>query len=947
MAKHVILEQYTFDPATRTVTIRGKNIRREQLLLITNVTRNTVIFNFSDPNLGAASYTNSITSGGINAGLENTIIVLSYNTSSMASTDRLAILTEETYQEITPNETLLDPVGKMRVSEPQSLIDTDFEYGIQPTKWETLTLLNFRPSAYYNSEGTILFSNITGSFQGNNTVIVNLANTQLNGTDLFVGQPIFVQGSRDQANVDGWFTIHSIIPNSSFTYKTIGRPVWDANDPNKTYVFAGQYYSNAGISLNNVSVSSNVIFISTTNAHGLRPGNGIWLQNITGSGTIPQELNGSWIVSATPSSNTLVANAYNFTGAGPLVSTNAPFASNILYMRPFSTVVHRPFDGGVSMSTSTASQGYQTIRQTRRYFRYQSGKGIQFSTGSIMKPALTVESMTSFGSNVTVYSKYPHNISIGCNVIVYGANEVAYNGSYPVTAVANTTVFTYQAGNTPTATRATGYPMSVHANNWYGSKNRLGMFDDQNGFFFEFDGQQLYVVKRSSTQQMPGVVTVRAQSPVIDGIGTSFSETMIPGDFVSIRGMTYLVESILSDTQMIVNPEYRGVNAFNCTVSKIVDIRIPQSQWNIDRMDGTGASGMALDLTKMQMFYIDYSWYGAGAIRFGFKNNRGEVTYCHRIVNNNQNTEAYMRSGNMAARYETSTRVPYTVLAASLSSAASTGATVTLRDATDFPNVGVIVVTGSGNQGSPVEYISYSAKSANTLTIAQRALFGGVASANTFNVTSTSPVSVELSAPQNASSLNHWGSSVIMDGKYDDDKSLIFNIGQNNTLIGLAANRRAPIISLRISPSVDSGLTGILGTREVINRMQLVLRQMDAVTTGPYRVEVILNGRPSDGAWAPVGGSSLAQYAFHATGATIIGGENIFSFFTQSTGQTQQDMQLVRDLGTSIIGGGNSFFANTVTGRFPDGPDMITVCATPFFSNSAINSRISWTEAQA
>ena len=158
-----------------------------------------------------------------------------------------------------------------------------------------------------------------------------------------------------------------------------------------------------------------------------------------------------------------------------------------------------------------------------------------------MKPALTVESMTSFGSNVTVYSKYPHNMNIGTNVIVYGANEVAYNGSYPVTAVANTTVFTYQSGSTPTATRATGYPINVHANNWYGSKNRLGMFDDQNGFFFEFDGQQLYVVKRSSTQQMPGVVTVRAQSPVIDGIGTRFSETMIPGDFVSIRGMTYFV----------------------------------------------------------------------------------------------------------------------------------------------------------------------------------------------------------------------------------------------------------------------------------------------------------------------------------------------------------------------------------------------------------------------
>jgi hypothetical protein len=533
--------------------------------------------------------------------------------------------------------------------------------------------------------------------------------------------------------------------------------------------------------------------------------------------------------------------------------------------------------------------------------------------------------------------------------LTVGTGTNPYNGTFLVTSVTSTKIFTYS----PTADASFsdlapgGAETYVTVSAYRGGSTRVGLFDDQNGFFFEFDGQQLYVVKRSSTQQMPGVVTVNAQSPVVTGIGTRFSETMIPGDFISIRGMTYLVESILNDTQIVVNPEYRGVNAFNCTVSKIVDVRIPQSQWNIDRMDGTGASGMTLDLTKMQMFYIDYSWYGAGAIRFGFKNNRGEVIYCHRIVNNNQNTEAYMRSGNMAARYETSTRVPYTVLAASLSSAASTGATVTLRDATDFPNVGVIVVTGSGNQGSPVEYISYSAKSANTLTINQRALFGGVASANTFNVTSTSPVSVELSAPQNASSLNHWGSSVIMDGKYDDDKSLIFNIGQNNSLVGLAANRRAPIISIRISPSVDSGLTGILGVREVINRMQLVLRQMDAVTTGPYRVEVILNGRPSDGQWAAVGGSSLAQYAFHSTGATIVGGENIFSFFTQSTGQTQQDMQLVRDLGTSILGGGNSLFANTVTGRFPDGPDMITVCATPFFGNSSINSRISWTEAQA
>lgn len=50
---------------------------------------------------------------------------------------------------IGPSETLQDPVGKLRVSTPQALIDTDFEYSTQSTKWESLNLLSNRPSAFY------------------------------------------------------------------------------------------------------------------------------------------------------------------------------------------------------------------------------------------------------------------------------------------------------------------------------------------------------------------------------------------------------------------------------------------------------------------------------------------------------------------------------------------------------------------------------------------------------------------------------------------------------------------------------------------------------------------------------------------------------------------------------------------------------------------------------
>ena len=59
MAKHVILESYIFTPSTRTVVITGKNIRKEQLLLITNTTTGTVIYNFSDPSLNSTSFTNA------------------------------------------------------------------------------------------------------------------------------------------------------------------------------------------------------------------------------------------------------------------------------------------------------------------------------------------------------------------------------------------------------------------------------------------------------------------------------------------------------------------------------------------------------------------------------------------------------------------------------------------------------------------------------------------------------------------------------------------------------------------------------------------------------------------------------------------------------------------------------------------------------------------------
>jgi hypothetical protein len=846
------------------------------------------------------------------------------------------------------------------VSTPQSLIDTDFEYGVQSTKWESINMMNNRPTAFYdptqgisNISTPVVFLNSSGSYQITNiTSVGKTVTVAINNTaGIVAGTPIFIQGTLDVANVDGWWVVEGVAPNASFTFTTIVTPiVTSLFDANKSFLYIGSFYTGSNIPAGTsgaITLNGTVATVTTTQPHGLRVGSGVYITNCTGNTGL---LNSSFAVANTP-------NTHIFTFPCAASGTITTSANNSIFPRPLGYVEHRPFDGGVQFSNVSPFHGYQVIRQTRRQFRYQSGKGIQFSTGSIIKPPLAVNNISSVGTTVTVTTKYPHGLGANSQVLVAGAEQSAYNGLFTTTGANTNLAFTYTANTVPAAATATGFPLTVSPYAWYGSSNRVGMFDNQNGFFFEYDGQTIYAVRRSSTTQISGNTAISVGGNILTGSATKFSSELKPGDNIVIRGMSYLVQSILSDTSLCIYPEYRGATVTNCSVSKTIDLRFPQSQWNIDRCDGTGASLYNLDLTKMQMFYIDFTWYGAGAIRFGFKNTRGEVFYCHRIANNNINTEAYMRSGNLPARYETNTLASRTFLTSTLAIGASS---MSVNDTTLFPPVGVLVVSAPSSAGGAIEYIYYTGKTQTTFTGLQRnsANTGGIAlgtpTTTAFTYSATAPTLVESYAPGQASTISHWGSSVIMDGRFDDDKSLVFVAGQTRTqtVSNVAQDATVPLISIRIAPSVDNGLTGILGVREIVNRMQLTLRSMACQTTGANMVFLItlrLNGRVSSGTFTSAGGSSLAQVAYHS-GATISGGENIFGFYTNTPGVTSQDLTTVRDIGNSILGGGNTLTAPTTNANvYPDGPDVITICATNItaVTTNSINARISWTEAQA
>jgi hypothetical protein len=1000
MARKAILETgYTFTPSTNTIVI-PRAVPRERLILITNVTTNQVIYNFSDSNLKATSY-NVSTSGGTNT----TTIVLNYSTASMSSTDKLQIIVDEYDEKFTPSEAFQDPVNKFRVSTPQALIDTDFEYGTQVTKWENLAMINNRPFAFPSSVGiaTINYIQLPTSSR---TVTVGLQ-----GAAPGVGTAITVQDTYlNLAN--GNFIVETVGGGGTiFTYTaraTNTTTVTSIFDSNKTGIFSGTTYSNAAIGGTPTFgwTSGTAIPVTTTIPHGLAIGNEV---SIVGSSQA--NANGSYVVAGITSSRTFT-----------YYSTTAPAANptgGLIYVRPQGQFLHRPFDGGIIFTSNANGNFEQAIRQTRRYFRYQSGKGIQVSSGTCLKPNLQIDSLTStgvsIGSTIVVQTKEQHNIQAatpGTQIVISGADTSGYNGTYTVSSVNGFNSFNVTSTSGIGSTIASGnYTCSVSS--WFGCSNRLGTYDAQNGVFFEFDGQTLYAVRRSSTYQLSGKVSVTNGSSTISQTDatfpTRFARQLNIGDFIVLRGQSYRVVDIASDISMTISPAYRGATASFVIISKTQDTKYPQSSWNIDKC------GYNIDLAKMQMFYIDYSWYGAGFIRWGFRGPTGDVIYCHKIPNNNVNTEAYMRSGNLPARYESESLPPTTKITGNVGASDTfvgiastagfpTAGTILIRNAEtyeycNYTGIGTTAITGltRGRSGSTSLALTV-ASGANVATatttnlqVGQRVIGGfpegtyissigvgnitlsqaatsanptviaapmGATSGQAFTYSATDPVAVELAFPTYGPSISHWGTSVIMDGRFDDDKSLVFTYGQKTTtsISPGAANAKA-LLAIRVAPSVDNGVAAAFGQRELINRMQLVLRNLGisirGSTTSNILVQAYLNATPSTattwtnavGNVSGVQNSSLAQIADYAGGSTTVtGGEITAGLF--SSGTSTLDLSAVRDLGNCILGGGGS---TSNTGIYPDGPDTLTIVVTNLAAsgNVDVTARISWTEAQA
>lgn len=82
-----------------------------------------------------------------------------------------------------------------------------------------------------------------------------------------------------------------------------------------------------------------------------------------------------------------------------------------------------------------------------------------------------------------------------------------------------------------------------------------------------------------------------------------------------------------------------------------VDTLVTQANWNVDKLNGTGVSGINIDFSKTQIFVISYQWLGVGTVTFGLDVN-GIFYPCHRMHHANSLTTVYMSNATLPLRYE-------------------------------------------------------------------------------------------------------------------------------------------------------------------------------------------------------------------------------------------------------------------------------------------------------
>jgi len=251
----------------------------------------------------------------------------------------------------------IDPVTKLRVSEPQTLIDTDFEYGLQPTKWETVELINNTPS-FFSKGGDTTIPNISSVTTTELSREVKVTTSLAHG--LAVGIPINVSGTKS-LTADGAYIINSVPDIYTFTYLCKQNQLVTASiEDLYTSIVTGEFFQGSQIRIADSdglvtdSASNSTLTIKTESPHGFGVATPFYFLNL--NSTVSQEFDSSNSASkAFDASNS--ATAQIFDGSNTLTSYRLDLDNNAVASGTVS-----------SISTYSSANNTITVQHTTENF---------------------------------------------------------------------------------------------------------------------------------------------------------------------------------------------------------------------------------------------------------------------------------------------------------------------------------------------------------------------------------------------------------------------------------------------------------------------------------------------------------------------------------------------------------------------------------------------------
>jgi hypothetical protein len=240
--------------------------------------------------------------------------------------------------EISFPKEFVDPVTKLRVSQPENLIDTDFEYGLQPTKWETVELINNTPS-FFSKSGDTTIPNILSITTNAGTREITVVTASAH--EVSSGIPIQVTGTKS-VTADGSYIVNSVPNPTTFTYLCrANQEATSSIEDLYSSIITGEFFQGSQLRIADASgivtsdEATSLLTVTTESAHGFKTGTPFYFLNL--NSTISQEFQSN-NNAAKSFDSTNSAIAQTFDGSNTLSSINIDWSNSATVGGVTSTV---------------------------------------------------------------------------------------------------------------------------------------------------------------------------------------------------------------------------------------------------------------------------------------------------------------------------------------------------------------------------------------------------------------------------------------------------------------------------------------------------------------------------------------------------------------------------------------------------------------------------------